>query len=146
MFTKTSKKAVVKFHQKGEGMSMSSTSIPLNEGKLIEYLKEGLGLYGELVIRHISEDQEIHVTNSRTVEHTNTEHRIDEISDLIRDYVRNRAIPMESHAVFVDGVLKGVFGNESHAQLKRKNLIGRGFPQESIVVKPIHIGSFEDFE
>jgi hypothetical protein len=146
MFTKNNKKAVVKFNHESEGFSGNTTSFPLKDGQLLEHLKDTLERHGELVIQYITSENEIHVTNSRSKAHTNVEERISEINELIREFAKGRAYDMDAHAVFVDGKLKGVFGNESHAELKRKNLISKGHAEESVLVKPIQINSFEDFE
>lgn len=146
MFGKSSKKATIDFYHRGDGYSGSSTSFPLNEGQLLDYLKGNLDVHGKLVIEHISSENEIRLTTSGTLEHAGREGRIEEMSDVIRSYIKGRAIPMEAHAVFAEGVLKGVFGNESHAHLKRKNLISKGFAEKSIEIKPIEVDSFKDCE
>jgi hypothetical protein len=143
---KSNKKATIRFSHESDSFSGSSTSVPLNEGKLLDYLKNKVDHHGELVIRNVSEDYEIQMTTTRTLEHRKAENRIDEINDLIRNYIKGQAIPMEAHAVFADGVLKGIFGNETHARLKEKNLISKGISKEKIKVKAIMVDSFEDFE
>ncbi|PLS18901.1 hypothetical protein CVD28_00430 [Bacillus sp. M6-12] len=145
MFNKQ-KKVTVKFSHESEGFSGTSTSIPLNEGKLVEYLKDSLDRHGQVVIRHISDDNEMVVTTSRTMEYRDKEGRIEELNEVIRSYINSQAISMESHAVFVNGVLKGVFGNEAHARLKKSNLISKGASEESVSIKPLQINSFQDFE
>ncbi|WP_121616589.1 hypothetical protein [Virgibacillus halodenitrificans] len=146
MFKKTTIKATVSFRDSEEGFATSSTTIPLNDKKLIEYLRETYTRYGSLVIEYISEDGEVHLSTERSVKYENQEDRIAEIGEVIRDYVNNRAIPMEAHTVLVDGKLKGVFGKESLAELKRKNLISKGTSSDSVIVKPIQVNSFQDLE
>lgn len=146
MFKKTNNKAIVNFRDSAEGFSISSTTIPLSDKKLIEHLRETYQRYGSLVIEYISKDGEIQIATERSVKYENQEDRIAEIGDVIRDYINNRAIPMEAHAVFVDDKLKGIFGKESLAELKRKNLISKGTAAERVSVKPIEVNSFRDFD
>lgn len=146
MFRKSTNKVTVSFRDSEEGFSSSSTTIPLNDKKLIEYLKEIYNRYGSLVIEYISEDGEVHIATQRSVKYENQEDRIAEVGDIIRDYIKNRAIPMEAYVVFVDEKLKGIFGKESLAELKRKNLISKGTSPERVTVKPIQVNNFQDFE
>lgn len=146
MFSKQNKKAIVKFSFSSEGFSGSGTSVALNDSKLLGYLKNKLDRHGELVIRHISNDNEIHLTSSRTVDYNNTESRIDELNDVIRDYIQNKAISMEAHAVLVEGELKGVFGDDTKARLKRQSLIKKGISSEKIEIKTIEVNNFQDIE
>lgn len=144
MFGKSDKKATVKFHHQQEGFAGTFMTVPLNEGKLLELLKDKLNIHGKLVIERIADDNEIHMTTTRTISYENTESRIDEISDVIRNYIKSCAISAEAHAVFADGLLKGVFGDETHARLKRNSLISKGFEEEKVEIKPIEVNSFKD--
>ncbi len=143
MFIKSDKKATVKMSCEGEGGGESSTSIPLKDGKLLDYLKNEYDLHGELTITRI-EDNEIQLTTSRTIEYQELESRVDEIGDLIRNYIRSRAIEMDAYAVFAKGALKGVFGQGYNSRFKRRHLIREGFKEEEIEIKPIKIESFND--
>lgn len=143
MFGKSNRKVTIKMNYNEEGFSGSSTSVPLTDGKLLNYLKNNLDSKGELTITHIT-DTEMHLTTSRTVEHLEMEGRVNEIGDLIRNYIKSRAIEMDAYAVFVKGELKGVFGKEVSSRMKKSNLISKGFREEEIEIKPIKIDSFKD--
>lgn len=145
MFKGRTPKATVYFRDSNEGFSSSSTSVPLKEKNLIEYLRSEYKRHGPLVIEYMSESGEMHITTNRSVKYEKEKDRIGEIAELVRNYVRNRTIPMEAHAVFVEGELKGVFGRESYAELKKTNLISKGVSPESVTVKPVQVNSFEDF-
>ncbi|GAA0347868.1 hypothetical protein GCM10008931_43950 [Oceanobacillus oncorhynchi subsp. oncorhynchi] len=127
----------------GESGGGSSTSIPLKDGKLLDYLKNEFDRHGELTISNIT-DNTIQLTTSRTVEHHELEGRIGEIGDLIRNYVKSRAIEMDAYAIFAKGELKGVFGQGYNSRFKKSRLIREGFKEEEIEIKPINIESFND--
>jgi len=146
VFITTKKKAKVQFRHNTEGFGTSSETAPLNETDLVDYLRQLTKRYGKVVIEHVDQDGEIHATTPESLHHENMNERIDDIQNVILDYIKGRAVSMEGYAVFSDGILKGVFGKESHAELKRKNLISKGHLAESIAVKPIEVGSFQDFE
>jgi len=143
MFGKPDKKAIIKMNYEHGGSGGSSTSIPLKDGELLDYLKRKLDFHKELVITNIIEN-EIYLTTSRTVEYQEIESRADEIGDLVRNYVKSKAIEMDAYAVLAKGELKGIFGREVNSRLKRVNLINRGFKEEEIEIKLIKIESFED--
>ena len=143
MFMKSDKRATVKMNYQEEGSGGSSTSIPLKDGKLLDYLKSQLNHHGELTITHIS-DNEIHLTTSRTVEYQETESRVNEIGDLISKYIKSRAIEMDAYAVFAKSELRGVFGQKYNAGFKRSYLIREGFKEGEVEIKPIKIESFKD--
>lgn len=145
MFNKSDKKISVKMNYEESGHGGSSTTIPLNDGKLIDYLKHSLESHGELTITRIADD-ELHLTTSRTIEFRDMESRVDDIGDLIRNYVKSRAIKMEAYAVFAKGKLKGVFGQEVNSRLKRQNLMHKGYVETDIEIKPIQIESFKDLD
>jgi hypothetical protein len=145
MFQKSGRKVSVKMNYKEEGFGGSSTSIPLSEGKLLDYLKGSLNSRGELTITHITDD-EIYLTTSRSIEYQEVESKVDEIGDLIRNYVKSKAIKMEAYAVFAKGELKGVFGQEVNSRLKKSNLISKGYSEKEIEIKPVQIESFKDLE
>lgn len=146
MFKRKTVKPTVHFRDGGEGFSTQYTTIPLKEKKIVELLREEYKRYGSLIIDYVSEDGEVHLSTTRSIQNDEQEARLGEISEVIRDYVKNRAIPMTAHAVFLDNQLKGVFGREIYAQLKQKNLISDGADPDSVTVKPVEINSFKDFE
>lgn len=142
MFRKTERKAIVHFKYEDEGLSGEMTTVPLKDGSLLDYLKNAFHRHGTLVIKGINALNEMELTTSRTVEHTNTENRIEEIAEFIRDYVKNRAVEMDAHAVLADGELKGVFGLKSHAELKKQALVRQGCNIDAVQVLPIKINRF----
>lgn len=143
MFKKNDKRATVKMIYEEEGYGYSSTSVPLKDGELLDYLQNELTNFGELTITRIS-DNEIHLTTSSTLEYQETENKVNEISDLIHNYIKSRALEMDAYAVFAKSELKGVFGQKYNAGFKRNNLVRQGFKEEEIEIKPIKIESFED--
>lgn len=145
MFKKPDRKAVVKMHHKEEGGGGSSTTIPLKDGQLLDYLKNELDRHSELVITYIS-DSEIQLTTSRTLEIQEYENKVDEINELIHDYIKSKAIEMNAFAVFARGELKGVFGKSHNSGFKRSRLLRSGFKEEEIEIKPIRIEDFKDME
>ena len=68
------------------------------------------------------------------------------VKDSIQQYVKNQSIKMSAYAVFAKGELKGVFGKEVNSRLKKSTLLRKGFQEDEIEIKPIQIGSFEDFK
>lgn len=146
MFKSAKKKATVHFRHETEGFGTSSETLPLNDGQLVEYLRSLTKRYGNIVIEHVFQDGDIHVTTPESLRHNDVNERLNEIQEVLLDYVKGRAVSMEGYAVFSDGKLKGVFGKESHAELKRKNLINSGHEEKLVVIKPIEVGSFQDFE
>lgn len=137
------KKIVVKTEFKSDGFYGSAT-YPLKEGKLIQYLEKLHKKYHNLVIESVSED-EIKITSIDTKNHLKREEKLDEITSMIREYIRERTIDITAYAVFADGTLKGVFSTEPLAELKKRRLNHDGYTDEQIEIKPIEIGSFKDF-
>lgn len=145
MFRKE-KKVIVQFKEFADGYSSTSTSFPLTDENLLDYLKKQWKHSGSFVITSISDDNVIGLTTLSSRAYLEQEKKISEIHHLIRQYINNQAIPQQAHAVFADGKLKGVFGEETHAKLKEKQLLSKGYRKESITIKPIEIESFQDFE
>lgn len=143
MFTK-GKKVAVKFTYSLDGISGSSKSVPLKDGELYEHLKELSERHGKLVIE-FTDDDTLYVTSANSVKHNRVEERLEDVSEMLRQYVRGQAVSMEAYAVFEKDALKGVFGNESHAELKARSL-KKNDNDEDIHVKPIEVGSFNNFE
>lgn len=144
MFLSKGKKIVVKTNFESDGSGYRSTTFPLNEGKLIEYLKDLHARHRNLVIESITED-EIEITSLDTKQYWRREGKLDEITSMIRDYIKERTIDITAFAVFADGTLKGIFPTEPLAELKKKGLKRDGYSDEQINIEPIEIGSFKDF-
>lgn len=142
MFNKT-KKTVVEFTFDLDGYSGSSTSVPLKDRGLFEYLKELRKRHGRIVIDFIDNDN-IHVTSVASIKKENFEERINDVTEIIRQYAKGQAIEMEAYAVFAKGELKSVFGQEVHSRLKKSSLLREGFEEEDIEIKSIQIGSFQN--
>lgn len=138
MFKKADKKVEIKFNYQHEGSSGSMTSFPLKDGKLLDYLRYMMSQHDQLVITGISDD-EMYMTTSRTLEYRNLEHRVDEISDLVRNYIKSKAIKMDAYAIFVKGELEGVYSKGSSADFKKRKLIRSGINDIDIELKPITI-------
>lgn len=88
MFGKFSKKTIVNMKREGKGYNSSGTTSKLNDGELLNYLKNNLDKYGSLVITGIQDDK-IFITTKETLEFRKNEHKLDEIKDLISDYINN---------------------------------------------------------
>lgn len=140
---KKNEKSIIKMRYQHDGIGGSSTSIPLTDGKLFDYLEVEYRRHGGLYIERII-DNEIHLTTSKTKDYDDTEDKIDEIKDIIKDYVKERAIEMDAYAVFAKGELKGVFGKYYNAGFKESRLLRNGYSKEDIEIKEIKIESFED--
>lgn len=138
-------KTIVEMRYQYEGREGSSTSFPLSDGELFKYLEREYKQHGRLYIEYIREN-EIHLTTSRTKDYDKTEEKLNDISDLIKDYIKEQAIEMTGYAVFAKGDLKGVFGREVNSRFKKSALIRDGFADDEIEIKEIQIGSFEDIQ
>jgi|SRR5690625_771101 len=145
MFKKRLKNIKVFFEKRSEGSSRSHTTAPSSHKELYEHLIRLHEKYGTLVIEHMGKEGDIHVTTKETIKYNNQEDKIHEISDAIRSFIKGQANSMEAYAVFVDSQLKGVFGEENHAKLKKRSLISAGVDEEKVVIKAIEINSFKDF-
>lgn len=143
MFRGSNKKTTVKFHYEHEGSGGSSTSVPLKDGELFKDLKYYWDRYGELTIEFVGED-EIRLTTSRTKKIQEVDEKINKIGDLIRTHVKDQMIQMDAHMVLAEGVPKGVFGSIGHANLKKSQLISRGFTEEQVEIEKIKTESFKD--
>lgn len=146
MFNKSKMKAKVHFEDRSEFSSTSSTSIPLSDAKLLQYLRDHYRRYGSLILDYVGSDGEIRLITQGTHTLQEQEEKLRAIDETIRDYINNRAIAGNAYAVFQDGKLTGVFGQESLALLKQNSLISRGADSETVEMKPIEINSFQSFE
>lgn len=142
MFSKA-KKTQVNFTYGLEGLSGSSRTLPLKDGELFEHLSELRKRHGKLIVEFTNDDT-IHITSADSLKHERFEERIEDMTDMIRQYVKGQAIAMEAYAVFAKGELKGVFGQEVQSRLKKSSLYRDGFIDEDIEIKVIQVGSFEN--
>ena len=140
---KKNQKIEVYTYRKGENHHESSTSIPLNDGQLHDYLKSQYNRHGKLVIEFVH-DERIILTTTDTLTQEALENKADEIKELVFNYVKERAINMDAYAVLHKGKLKGVFGKEVNSRLKQTRLERKGCNKEDIEIRKIKIESFED--
>lgn len=144
MFKRTPK-TIVKMSYGNEGMSGSSTSFPLTDGKLFQYIEGEYKQHGALTLTYVG-DNEIILTTPSTKSYEKTEDKLEGIKDMIRSYVREQAIELTAYAVFAKGELKGVFGQEVNSRFKKSFLEREGYNEKDIEIKQIKVESFEDFE
>ena len=83
---KEKKKAVVHYHHEEVGFSERSTTIPLQEGKLLNHLRHLIERDGRLVIESISEDNEITLTTTKTIAFDKTEQKFNNLKRVIEEY------------------------------------------------------------
>lgn len=144
MFKRNKKEITINYRYEHEGSGGSSKGIVFNDvEQLSKYLERQLEVDGELVITHLI-DNEIELTTSRSVEYEHLTDRSNEIGELVKDYIRERAVEMDAYAVFAKGDLKGVFGQRYNAGFKKTFLMREGYGEEDIVTKAIKTDSFED--
>lgn len=145
MLFKKNKKVSVRFSHATEGERGNSSSFPLDEESLIEYIKTKYESHGKLIVDYVS-DEEIIMTTLDTKKHLDIELELENIKELIKDYIKGSAVTLTGYAVFANNTLKGVFNSESLAKLKKKNLFSKGYNQDEITIEEIQVGSFMDFK
>lgn len=145
MLFKKNKKVSVRFSHAAEGERGNSSSFPLDDDSLIEYIKTKYESHGKLIVDYVS-DEEIIMTTLDTKKHLDTELELENIKELIKDYIKGSAVTLSGYAVFANNTLKGVFNSESLAKLKKKNLFSKGYNQDEITIEEIQVGSFMDFK
>lgn len=146
MLFKKHKKATISFSHATEGRGGNSRSVPLDEESLIDYIKMKYEKHGKLLIDYISNENEIIMTTVETKKYLDNEEELENIKEIIKDYIKGSAVTLTGYAVFVDNTLKGVFNSESSAELKKKTLFSRGYNQDEITIEEIEVGSFKDFK
>lgn len=141
MFNKN-KKAEVTIRFANSYMSGTKTTVPLNEGRLLDFLKSQIDVHGHLIIEGISEKNHISLTSVERQLKINQENRIDEINRLIHDYIEGKPLRDNIFVVLADGELKGLFLDKHLADHKRDRLIENGINEDNIVIKE---GKLNDF-
>lgn len=145
MLFKKNKKVSVRFSHATEGERGSSSTFPLDDESLIGYIRTKYDHHGKLIIDYVSDD-EIIVTTLDTKKHLDNELELENIKEIIKDYIKGSAVTLTGYAVFANDTLKGVFNSESLAELKKKNLFSKGYNQDEISVEEIEVGSFRNFK
>lgn len=135
-------KTTVGFEHAVEGLYISTTTIPLNGGNVVGYLKDKYDTHGALTIEGFTGGK-MAVTTERTVQGDMLKSRLDGIMGTVRSYVKGEAIEMKAHAVYVKGELKGVFGEEVLSRFKQTRLMQEGYTEDEIRIQVININSME---
>lgn len=125
MFKRT-KWTEVNFKYEYEGSAGSSQATFKNIGDFASYLEHYIQRHGNLIVSKSSEDV-IEITTAKSAELGYLESRINDVSELIRNYIKERAVEMDAYAVFAKGELKGVFGQWSNSQFKKASLLRKGY-------------------
>lgn len=141
LFSKN-KKAEVTFRFSNSYMSGTKKTVPLNEGKLLDFLKSQMDVHGHLIIEGISDENHISLTSVERQSKINQESRIDEINRLIHDYIEGKPLRDNIFVVLANGELKGLFLDKHLADHKREKLIEDGIGEDKIVIKE---GKLNDF-
>lgn len=89
MFKKT---IIVKFHTEFKGGYSNSETDGLKPNDFLSYVKKLSDKYGKIVIEHIdTKDNKIHLTTQDSLEFARVDQEVAQISNLIRDYIVEKA-------------------------------------------------------
>lgn len=127
----------VVFTENLKSHSSTSKSNNLSTEELYKYIKSLRNNHGKLIIESISESNEIHISTLSTKQYELQNDKLEEISELIEDYVEGNAVKVKAYSVISGNETIGIYTKEIKAKVKQNQLIRQGC--ENVEIKEIII-------
>lgn len=140
------KRAKIEVYEKisNEGIESTSTRSGLSVEDFFELLEKRIEDYsrdsskGKLVIDNISENR-VTITDTKSIEFEEEEDKIEELEDLLRDFIRERAVRMKAYGLFNKEKLEGVYTKEILAISNKRRMERAGVDSADLRIEEIEV-------